>query len=56
MRKEIVVNIRDQALRWGAVDFREKESGDIMHFDLGQDAKVALSGVDPNSAGLYFTK
>ncbi len=33
-RKELIVALRDVGgLRWGATDFGEKKSGDIMHFD-----------------------
>src|SRR5262249_10612465 len=38
LRKELVVAMCDVGgLRWGACDFGPSESGDIQHFDLGND-------------------
>ncbi|HSP70036.1 MAG TPA: N-acetylmuramoyl-L-alanine amidase [Bryobacteraceae bacterium] len=42
IRKEVVMALSNQGLRWGAIDFGG-ESGDVMHFDdrLGEGAKIA---------------
>ena len=51
LREEIVVGIRAQNLRWGAVDFGPAENGDVMHFDLNAQPNMS---VDANPKGLFF--
>lgn len=46
--------IRAEGARWGAVDFDKDQSGDMMHFDLGD--KAVATTTDPNTEGLVFTK
>ena len=52
LREEIVVGIRDQSLRWGAVDFGPGQSGDVMHFDRNKQPTMT---VDANPNGIFFT-
>jgi len=51
LREEIVTGIRDQTLRWGAVDFGPTQCGDVMHFDLSAQPNMT---VDSNPKGLFF--
>ena len=43
LSRDLVVALRDGAgLAWGAIDFGEAESGDLMHFDCRRDGVGAL--------------
>ena len=62
LHKELVVALRDVAgLAWGAVDFGDEQSGDMMHFDcrrdgVGRIVSAALRGrrVSPEPAAFSW--
>jgi hypothetical protein len=53
MRKQIVVILRKYLARWGAIDFGAAASGDVMHFDRGKGAPVAVTR-DTNAGNIFY--
>lgn len=59
LRQQVVtcllnIDFKPGRLRWGALDFGPKQSGDMMHFDIGAQANSLQSTTEPNPNGIFF--